>query len=203
MDTSCAADGMELGAINGNPFALHQSYRARESDHLYSHSGYGLAMHSAEFGNRLVVRYPPSQQPHQLDGPSAFRFQPPRGTNLLEIAVEIQLQQVARIITRSPGLGGLGALKSQTRHVQPVDKRIDHPAHVILGDQLFQADRKQSSLRPAFSLHKAHKKCPRSRKGIFALLHNSSIEFRNSLVPAPLQGALPSLAPATQGVALG
>jgi hypothetical protein len=40
-------------------------------------------------------------------------------------------------------------------------------------------------LRPALSLHKAHKKCPRFREGIFSFPYNSSREFRNSLENRP------------------
>src|SRR5580692_10261289 len=139
-------------------------------------------MHPPEFSNRLVVRCQPSQQPHQFDVSSALRLQPPRGTDLLQITVEIEFQQIARIIARPPSLSRLGALKSQTRHVQPIDKCIDDPAHVIIRDQLFQTDWKQCSLCPALSLHKAHKKMPSLSRGIFSFLYNSSIEFRNSLM---------------------
>src|SRR6202521_3459681 len=115
-------------------------------------------MHAPELGNRLVVWRQPSQQPHQLDVPSALRFQPPRGPDLLKIAVQIEFQQIARIIARPPSLCRLGALKSQTRHVQPIDKCIDDTAHVIVRNQLFQSDRKEGRLGPAFTLHIAHKK---------------------------------------------
>src|SRR5260370_15997912 len=57
-----------------------------------------------------------------------------------------------------PSLSRLGALKSQTSHVQPIDKCIDDPAHVIVRNQLFQGDRKEGCLGPAFALHIAHKK---------------------------------------------
>jgi hypothetical protein len=69
-----------------------------------------------------------------------------------------RVQQIARIIARPPSLSRLGALKSQTRHVQPIDKCIDDPAHVIVRNQLFQSDRKEGCLGPAFALHIAHKK---------------------------------------------
>src|ERR1700688_3421671 len=117
-------------------------------------------MHAPELGNRLVIRRQPSQQPRQLNVPSALRFQSPRGTDLLPIAVQVELQQIVRIITRPPSLGRLGALKSPTRHVQPIDKCIDDPAYMIIRNQLFQGDWKKSSLRTAFTLHKAHKKMP-------------------------------------------
>ncbi len=93
---------------------------------------------------------------------------------MLQIPVQVQLQQIPRIITRPPGLGRLGAFESQLRHFQPLHKRIDHPADMIVGDQLLQRDRKQASLCPSFSLHKAHKKCPRFREGIFSFPNSSS-----------------------------
>src|SRR5260370_29432785 len=53
-------------------------------------------------------------------------------------------------------------LRAQTqpppRHVQPNDKCIDDTAHVIVRNQLFQGDRKEGCLSPAFALHIAHKK---------------------------------------------
>src|SRR6266446_1835263 len=113
--------------------------------------------------NSAIVLWSGASRPsnhYQLDVPPALRLQPPRGTDLLQIAVQVEFQQIAWIITRPPGLGRLGALKSQTRHVQSADKCIDDPAHMIVRNQLFQADGKQRSLSPAFSLHKAHKKMP-------------------------------------------
>jgi len=63
------------------------------------------------------------------------------------------------------GVGRFGALEAQARHVQPVHKRVDYPADVIVRDQFFQTNRKQCSLRPAFSLHKAHKKMSSLSRG--------------------------------------
>src|ERR1019366_10767238 len=120
-------------------------------------------MHAPELGHLLFFLRQPSQQP--LNVPSALRFQSSRGTDLLQIAVQVELQQIARIITRPPSLGRLGALKSQTNHVQPSDKCIDDPAHMIIRNQLFQGDWKKSSLRTAFTLHKAHNKMPSLSRG--------------------------------------
>jgi hypothetical protein len=74
--------------------------------------------------------------------------------------------------------------RSPSRHVQPVHKRVDYPADMIVRDQLFQTDRKQCSLGPAFSLHKARKKCPRFREGISSFIYRRATEFRNSLTTA-------------------
>jgi hypothetical protein len=50
-----AADSLELRAVNGDPLALHQAYRARQPHQLGSRCGYAFAMHAPELGNRLVV----------------------------------------------------------------------------------------------------------------------------------------------------
>src|SRR5713226_775009 len=134
-------------------------------------------MHAPELGDRLVVRCQSSQQPHPRDVSSALRLQPPRGTDLLQIAVEVQLQKIARIVTWSPGLGCFGTLKPQRRHVQPPDKRIDHAADMIFRNHFLQSNWKQASLGSSFSLHKAHEKCPRSREGIFSFIYRFTQSF--------------------------
>jgi hypothetical protein len=80
-----------------------------------------------------------------------------------------------------PFEGRLGALKSQTRYVQAINKCIDDPADMIIRNQLFRGDWKKSSLRTALTLHKAHKKFPRFHEGIFSFIFRRSTEFRNSL----------------------
>jgi hypothetical protein len=74
------------------------------------------------------------------------------------VGSEIQLAGAKEVALMPPSLSRLGALKSQTSHVQPTDKCIDDPAHVIVRNQLFQGDRKEGCLGPAFALHIAHKK---------------------------------------------
>jgi hypothetical protein len=51
-----AADRLELQAIDGDPIALHQCYRARQSHQLSSHSGYASSAHTPGLGNRPAVR---------------------------------------------------------------------------------------------------------------------------------------------------
>ena len=50
------ADRLELQAIDRDPFVLHQSYRARQSHQLRSHSGYAPSAHTPGLGNRPAVR---------------------------------------------------------------------------------------------------------------------------------------------------
>src|SRR5258707_15895183 len=76
----------------------------------------------------------------------------------MQTAEQVVFKHRERTITRPPFPSRLAAKKSQTSHVQPIDKCIDDPAHVIVRNQLFQGDRKEGCLGPAFALHIAHKK---------------------------------------------
>ena len=75
----------------------------------------------------------------------------------MQISVQIQLQQIARIVTRTARLRRLGPLEPQLRHRQPVHERIDHPAYMIGWNQIVQNHRKQRPLTPAFSSDVAQK----------------------------------------------
>src|SRR5690242_2671385 len=73
-------------------------------------------------------------------------------------------------------------VRGQPRHVQPSDKCIDDPAHMIVRNQLFQSDGKQRSLGTTPSpCTKPIKKCPRFHEGIFSFIFGGSTEFPNPL----------------------
>src|SRR5207244_12538207 len=85
--------------------------------------------------------------------------------------VQVKLEQVPRIIAGAPSFGRLSTLESQSRHVQPTNKGVNHAANMILRNQLIQRHRKQRPLTPTFSLNESHEKCPRSREGIFSFVY--------------------------------
>jgi len=113
-------------------------------------------MQPTKLGNTFVIRTQPSQQPHQLHIAPALAFQSPRGTNLLQIPVQIKLQQISRIVSRPPCLGRFCPHKSQPLHVDPVDQCVNHPAKMITRNQFLQAPRKQYPLRPLISFDESH-----------------------------------------------
>src|SRR2546421_1271536 len=137
-------------------------------------------MHSPELSDGLVIGNQPPQQPQQFDVAPALRFQPSRRTHLMQISVQVQLQQVSRIIARSSRVRRFGAHKSQLFHVQPTYESFDHPADMIAWNQLLQRDRKQCSLIALLPLDETHLWWP----SLNASSHPFSIrqEFRNRLL---------------------
>src|SRR5271157_4717249 len=76
-----------------------------------------LPVHPPELGDRLVVRPQPPQQPHHFHVALTLRLQPPRRAQLVPIPIQVQLQQVPRIVPRPPRLRRRGAHKPQGPHL--------------------------------------------------------------------------------------
>ncbi len=123
---------LELRTIDRDPLATHQAHGTRETHQFRASFGHRLAMHTSELGDRLMVGNQSADQPHHFHVALTLGFQPARGPDLPQIAVEIQFQQIARIVTRTPGFSRFGANETQLRHVQPANKCFDHTADMIL-----------------------------------------------------------------------
>jgi hypothetical protein len=108
-----------------------------------------------EVGDGLEVRREPSGQPHQLDIAASLSLEPPTRSNLVDIAVNVDLQQDARMIRRTPRRCRRDPVKSKRREVQLVNERLDDPDLVLLGDKVVQILRKQNALSPILTRDKA------------------------------------------------
>jgi uncharacterized protein YbbK (DUF523 family) len=91
-----------------------------------------------ELGDRLVVWYQTIQQPHQLDVTATLSLQTSRRAQLMKIAVQIELQQITWLVSRSPSCRWLSSLEAQSAHVQKADKGLDHTANMIDRNQFVQ-----------------------------------------------------------------
>jgi hypothetical protein len=110
----------------------------------------------AEVGDGLEVGRKPTQQPHRLDVATAFQLQPARRTNLVEIAPYIELQQVARVVGGPPRRRRRRPAKTETRHIQTVNKGIDHPHGRIRCNIILKPRRQQRTLSPILANDIAH-----------------------------------------------
>jgi hypothetical protein len=109
----------------------------------------------------------------------ALGFQSPRRANLLQIAIQIQiqLQQIARIIPRTPGLGRFGTFKPKLCHIQLAHERLDYAAHMIAWNQIIQRYRKQRLLPPRLALNEAHENALASARAFSHQLISESLSF--------------------------
>jgi len=127
-----------------------------------------------ELGDGLVVRTQTTEQPHHFHVAPALGLQTTRRPELLQIPVEVQLQKIARSVPRTASIGCRGADKSQTAKVQPLYKRLNHPANMIGWNQILKRNRKQRLLVACFAKNVSH-------DGIFPPLSIKVGEFRNRL----------------------
>ena len=75
-----------------------------------------------------------------------FALQPAARSHPVQIAVDIELQQVARRITRTPRRLRRRPREPRCREVQPVDESVNEPDRVVAADVIVRRLRQQQEL---------------------------------------------------------
>jgi hypothetical protein len=131
-----------------------------------------LAIVLPEVGYCLEVRHQAVGQPNQLDIALALPLQAPARLYPIEVSVDVNLQQRPRMIGRPPCHLRLNAAKAQLGKIKLIDKDIDCPNRIILGQIVFQPLGKQSALTPVIANDKARHRILRPNRGrIISLNH--------------------------------
>ena len=100
----------------------------------------------AEVGDRLVIRRQPADQPHHFHIAPGLPLEPTARLNPVEIAVDVELQQIARMIGRPAGRQRRDPVKAETPKIELIDEDVDRPNRVVVADPVFQALGKQRAL---------------------------------------------------------
>jgi hypothetical protein len=83
--------------------------------------------------SRLVIRSQLLEEPHELDMPVGLLCQATTRPETVERAVQVQLQQISRVVGRASRGRGCGPLKAECREVEVVDKGVDATDGVLGG----------------------------------------------------------------------
>src|SRR3981189_3870672 len=87
---------------------------------------------------------------------------PPAGRrDLVDVAVNVDLQQRARMIGGTSGRFWNHTVKAQRPEIQLIDKHVDHPHRVVLSNVVIQILGKQNALYTVFTLNEARHLIPR------------------------------------------
>src|SRR6201988_553107 len=87
-------------------------------------------------------------------------LQPAARRDLVEVAVNVDLQHSARLIGRTSGRFWNHTVKAQLPEIQLIDKHVDHPHRVVLSNVVIQILGKQNALYTVFNLDEARHLTP-------------------------------------------
>ena len=99
-----------------------------------------------EIGDGLEVRLQVPQQPDHFEVATGLRFQPPARTHSVQIAVDVELQEIARGIARAAGRLRHDTGEPCRRKAEPINKGVDEPHRVLSVDIVVHRFRKQQRL---------------------------------------------------------
>src|SRR5580700_8786200 len=88
-------------------------------------------------------------------------LQPAARRDLVDVAVNVDLQQRARMIGWTSGRFWNHTVKAQRPEIQLIDKHVDHPHRVVLSNEVIQILGKQNALYTVFTLNEARHLTPR------------------------------------------
>jgi hypothetical protein len=104
----------DLAVVDREQLAAEQVEPSAQHDELPAHPLERRGVIAAEVRDGLEVRREPRQQPHQLDVPVRLVFQ----SSTRADAVQVEPQEISRIVARPPGLGWHRPLKPQGIEVE-------------------------------------------------------------------------------------
>src|ERR1700676_564682 len=105
-------------------------------------------------------------------------LQPAARRDLVDIAVNVDLQQRARMIGWTSGRFWNHTVKAQRPEIQLIDKHVDHPHRVVLSNVVIQILGKQNALSTVFTLDEARHLTPRRESSKII----AQQEFSHSLI---------------------
>src|SRR5258708_30827729 len=93
---------LKLAAIEGNARIRKQTHLPAELDEARAHLADAMAIVLPEIGDRLVIGYKAAKQPHHLKVTAGLALKPTARLHPVEVAVDIELQENQRMISRPP-----------------------------------------------------------------------------------------------------
>ena len=147
---------LELAAVDGHQFGAEEFQAAAEQVEMFEQGFKGGAVVAAEVGDGFEVRSHAAQQPDQFQIAGGFGFQAAAGADAVQVAVEVKLEQVCRMIGWPAGDRRLGVGEAQGLKVQALDVGVDEAGGGIGGDVIVQAGREQLDFGSVGAAQVAH-----------------------------------------------
>jgi hypothetical protein len=123
---------------DGNESLGKQPQAAAQHHELPTHAPDGFAVVLPKIRNGFEVRRQPTRQPDQLHITLRLALQAAARLDAIQISVDINLQQRARMVRRTARRLRLRALEAHLLKFQLINEHIDNPYRIILSNVIVQ-----------------------------------------------------------------
>ena len=115
-------------ASNSRPLEVEPPVQQHE---LAEHRFEGAAVVASEVRDRLEVGLQAAHQPDDLDIALGFPLQPSARSDPVEVAIDVELQQIARRIARPPRSLRFDPREAGARKIEPINEGLDEPNRIV------------------------------------------------------------------------
>jgi len=139
-------DRLEPRAIHRQQLAAEQVEPPAQQHELAEDRLERGAVGAPEVGDGLEVGFQAPQQPDHLDVAVGLGFQPATGSNTVQVAVDVKLQQIGRVVARPPSSLRIDADKASRGQIQSIDEGFDKSHGILRADVIIEGFREQQCL---------------------------------------------------------
>ena len=140
-------DRLDARAVDRQQLAAEQIETPAQDHELPENLLERGAIGAPEIGDGLEVRLQRPQQPDDLDVAMAFGLEPPARPHPVEIAIYVELQQIAGRVAGPARRLRLDPLETRGLQIEPIDEGVDEPHGIVGADIIVNRFRQKQELR--------------------------------------------------------
>ena len=144
-------DRLDAGSVDRQQLAAVEVEPPAQQHELAEHRFEGAAVGASEVRDRLEVRLEAAHQPDDLDIALGFPLQPSARSNPVQIAVDVELQEIAGRVARPPRRLRFNSREAGARKIEPINEGLDEPNRIVDLDVIVNRLRQQQKLVPSES----------------------------------------------------
>ena len=151
-----AVDRLDAGAVDSKEFASVQVEFAAQLYKAPEHLPERPAVVTPEVCDGLEVGLEATQQPNHLEVSVSLQLQASAGTDAIEVVVEVEFQEVARIVPWPSRAFGVDAPETGSLQIQAVNKCINETDRIVRSHVVVHSIGQKQKLGPVFTSDVCH-----------------------------------------------
>ena len=126
-----AVDRFQPGPIDGEQFSSEQVQFAAEEHELTEDGLEGVPVVLPKIRNGLEVGSQATQQPHHFQIARGLRLEPPAGAHPIDVSINVELQQIGRIVARPARVLRLNAPETRCLQVTLINEHLNETHRIF------------------------------------------------------------------------